>query len=227
MICRLLTPLRLLALPILLGTALSACALGRSVVDIKAPASVAAAGETAVKITEVSDSRHFTVNPRDPSEPSLGDAAEINDPKITARAIGRKRGGFGGAFGDVVLPEGATVAGLVRDAAQTALQDEGYRIVSEGSPDYAGALPLALDVEQFWGWYTPGFASVDVSFKSRIIMTGDPLVGSGAANAEGFANYSSSVGIFESDWAELVKNGLADLTAKMKQRIKAPSEISK
>lgn len=219
--------LKSIAIVALLGLTLSACALGRSEIDVKSPASMAAEGTTAVKITEVRDSRVFTAAPKDPSEPSLEKAAELDDPKITARAVGRKRGGFGAVLGDVVLPEGITVVGLVRDAAQAALQDKGYKVVDQSSPDYSSALPLALDIDKFWAWVSPGFTSVDVSFKSRIVMTGDPLVGAEPVSAEGFANYSSGVGIFESDWTALIQKGLEDLAVKMKSRIKTPSEIGR
>ena len=221
---RLISLLRPLAIPTLLAASLSACALGRSVIEVVPPASAASAGTAAVKVTEVRDLRRFTVNPRDPSEPSLGEAAEINDATITARAVGRKRGGFGAALGDVALPEGTTVAGLVRGAAQTALQDKGYRVVNESSPDYAAALPLALDIEQFWAWFTPGFVSVTASFKTRVVMKGDPLVGGAPTTVDGAA-FHSDIAVTEAVWTEVVQKGLADLTTKMRERIKTPSEI--
>ncbi len=224
MIGRFISSLRPIAVPILIAVTLSACALGRSVIEVTPPASAASSGTAAVKITEVRDTRRFTINPRDPSEPSLGEAAEINDPKITARAVGRKRGGFGAALGDVALPEGTTVAGLVRGAAQTALQDKGYRIVNETSPDYAAALPLALDIDQFWAWFTPGFFSVTATFKARVVMKGDPLIGAAPTTADGFAS-RSGLAVTEADWTDVVQKGLADLTARMSERIKAPAEI--
>src|SRR5689334_551286 len=96
---------RVLALPVLAALLASGCALGRSVIDVKAPARSAVASGPAVKIVEVRDIRRFEVDPGDPSQPSLGDAAEIKDAKITERAIGRKRGGFGNALGDLALPD--------------------------------------------------------------------------------------------------------------------------
>lgn len=221
---RLISPLRRIAVLTILAMVLSACALGRSVIEVAPPASAVSAGSVAVKVTEVRDLRQFSVNPRDPSQPSLGDAAEINDPKVTARAVGRKRGGFGAALGDVALPEGTTVAGLVRNAMQTALQDKGYRVVNETSPDYTTALPLALDIEQFWAWFTPGFVSVTASFRTRVIMTGSPLVRSAREAIDAGAN-RSDIAVTEAVWTEVIQTGLADLVAKMKEKIRAPSEI--
>jgi hypothetical protein len=154
----------------------------------------------------------------------LGDAAEINDPKVIARAVGRKRGGFGAALGDVALPEGTTVAGLVRNATQTALQDKGYRVVNETSPDYAAALPLALDIEQFWAWFTPGFVSVTASFKTRVIMTGSPVFRNAREAIDAGAN-RSDIAVTEAVWTDVIQTGLADLVAKMRERIRDPSEI--
>lgn len=221
--------LRQLGVLVIVAVLLSACAIGRSVIEVSPPTSATSDGATAVKITavkitEVRDLRRFSVNPRDPSQPSLGDAAEINDPKVTSRAVGRKRGGFGAALGDVTLPEGTTVAGLVREAARTALQDKGYRIVGETSPDYAAALPLALDVEQFWAWFTPGFVSVTASFKTRVIMTGGPLIRSAREAVDAGAS-RSDIAVTEAVWTDVILTGLVDLVAKFKEKIRAPAEI--
>ncbi|HJS31729.1 MAG TPA: flagellar biosynthesis protein [Alphaproteobacteria bacterium] len=224
----LISTLQRLAVSTILAVVLSACAIGRSVIEVSPPASATSGGiaavKIAVKITEVRDLRRFSINPRDPSQPSLGDAAEINDPKVTARAVGRKRGGFGAALGDVTVPEGTTVAGLVREAARTALQDKGYRIVGETSPDYAAALPLALDVEEFWAWFTPGFVSVTASFKTRVIMTGGPLVRSAREAVDAGAS-RSVIAVTEAVWTDVIQTGLVDLVAKMRERIRDPSEI--
>ena len=212
---------RAIGVSLLLGLALSACALGRSVVDVQPPASQASTGPGFARISEVRDLRRFEVAPRDPSMPSLSNAAEINDPAVTSRAIARKRGGFGAALGDVVLPEGSTVANLVRGAAAKALQDAGYTVVDEKSPNYAKALPLALDIEQFWAWFTPGAFQVTIEFNSLVTMKGDALVGANAPSAKGTAAYDSAA-IFESDWANIVGKGLDDLAGKMRARIRAP-----
>jgi hypothetical protein len=210
----------------LFATSLSACALGRSVVDIEpAPAATATNDAKAVaKITEVRDLRKFEASPRDPSSPSLGEESELSDPKITSRAFARKRGGFGNAAGDVVLPEGHTVADLVRAAAQRALQEKGYTVVDQSSPLYGNALPLAIDVEQFWAWFTPGVVEVTAEFKAAVTMKSDALTTSQPARATGYAKYGS-VAVFESTWQHIVSTGLDDLTAKMKDGLKAPSEL--
>ena len=166
--------IRAIAVPALLGLCVSGCALGRSVIDVSVPPPTNASDDSkqVVKITEVRDLRHFEVNPNDPSQPSLAKADEIQDSKITAHAIGRKRGGYGNALGDLALPENKTVASVVKDAARTAFQERGYKVVDEGSPDYERAIPIALDVGQFWAWIKPGFAEITLSLESQVTMKG-------------------------------------------------------
>jgi hypothetical protein len=206
------------------------------IVDIR-PSPVAAATENKVfvKITEVRDLRKFDAHPSDLSTPSLFDA-EINNPRITSRAIARKRrASFSYAGGDIMLPEGSTVAALVRSTAQKALQDKGYAVVDETSPDYAAALPLALDIDQFWGWDTLIFADGDtIEFKSSVRMTGHELVGDNAPPAEGRTTLETSAlsygdsnwsSTFERTWTSVIEKGLADLAASMKAKIRPPHEL--
>lgn len=210
-----------LAIAAALGSSLSACALNRSVVEIKSPQSTATETKAVAKITDVRDLRPFEVNPVSPSMPSLGDAAEIRDPKLTSRAIGRKRNGYGMALGDVVLPENTNVATLVRNAARRALQDKGYRVVDETSPEFNAALPLAIDVEQFWAWVTPGFFEGSMDFNARAKLSG-PLVDQSPATV--FGAYHKGIGAaFESYWIESVQGGVDDLVEKMKVRLKPAS----
>src|SRR5579862_3762801 len=68
-----------LALPLLLAFSLSACALGRSVVDITPPQSTATDTKAYAKIVAVTDDRLFEAAPEDAGTPSLGDAKEITD----------------------------------------------------------------------------------------------------------------------------------------------------
>src|SRR5690348_16086689 len=212
---------RAMGVAILLGLMLAACATSRSVVDVQPPVSRAAAGSGVARIGEVRDLRKFEVEPRDPSVPSLGDAAEISDPHVTARALARKRNTYGKALGDVMLPEGSSVATLVRGAARKALQDAGYTVVDEKSPDYAKAPMLAVDIEQFWAWVTPGFSAITIDFNSQVVMKGDALVGANGASAEGIATYGGQM-LFESDWTKTIADGLDDLTDKMRARVRAP-----
>jgi hypothetical protein len=217
--------LKIAAFSICLALTVSACAASRSVIDVTLPEEAAPAGNGPyVKIVEISDLRKFEVNPKDPSLPSLGDAAEIKDAKLTSRAVARKRNGYGMAMGDVVLPEGKNVVDIVRSATRTALQEKGYTVVDAGSPNYDSALPLAVYVEQFWAWFTPGFWQITLQFDSRLALKSEALVQNSPTTVNGKAS-ATAAAAFESTWTEVIRSGINDLTARIKERIKAPSEV--
>lgn len=211
--------LKLVILTAFVALSVSACATSRSVLPIAAPVSEQPKSNSFVKITEVRDLRQFSVNPGDPSMPSLGDADEIQDAKITSRALGRKRNGYGMALGDVMLPETTSVVGLVRDSAKKALQDKGYVVVDEGSPDYARALPLAMDVEQFWAWLGWGFTEFTFTFDGKIGMKGGSLLASDPAMVSSQTVVKSIAGT-ESVWTRVIQTGVNDLAEQIKVHIK-------
>ena len=73
----------------------SACALTRS--EVAVPGQVGTQPEAGIVVTVAApiDERQFEAAPRTPSIPSLKLPEQISDPQVTARALGRKRGGFG------------------------------------------------------------------------------------------------------------------------------------
>ncbi|HKT17246.1 MAG TPA: hypothetical protein VJR47_04330 [Stellaceae bacterium] len=220
---RIVTLLRTLGLPLLLAISLSACALGRSTVDIKPPASTASDSKAVAKIVKVEDLRVFEAAPSDAGTPSLQNANEITDKKITARAVARKRNTYGGALGDVVLPESETVADLVRSAAKKALQDKGYAVVEQGSPHYSTALPLSIQIIDFWTWVAPGFWTVNLEFKSTLKLDGDALVG---ANPPPVTSHfkDNPMAVTDGTWTDMVQRGINDVSDKIRDEIKAPEQ---
>ena len=215
--------IRALALPLLLLFSLSACALGRDVVDITPPTITATDAKAFAKIVSVEDLRVFEAAPTDAGTPSLQDAKDITDKNITARALARKRGGFGAALGDIVLPEGKTVAGLIRSAAAKALRDKGYAVVDKDAPQYADALPLNIEIKEFWAWFAPGAFSVNLDFQSTLKLSGDALVG---ANPPPVSNHLHQDALAATDgtWADLIQRGLNDTSDKIKDALKAPPD---
>lgn len=206
-----------IAAALLLG--LSACATSRSVIGIDLPPDPPKATGTPIKIAAVTDLRQFSVDPDNPSLPSLGDAAEIIDPKITAQAMGRKRNSYGKALGDLMLPPGQTVTGVVEAATRQALEASGYRVVDSNSPDYARATTIAIKVDQFWAWGQPGFAALTLNFDAKVSLDGT------VANA----NLSEPITIHaethpqmgtEDNWKEVIQIGIKKLIDAMKDRLK-------
>src|SRR5215470_5983213 len=150
------------------------CATTRGVIDVPARLRPNPPSGPAVRIDRVTDRRVFEIDPRQANIPSLMNDAEIKDPKITSRAIARKRGGFGKALGDILLPEGRTVMQVVEEALRWSLQDAGYRVVSKDDAATATAIPVEADIDQFWAWFRPGFAEVAVEFESSVRLTSPP-----------------------------------------------------
>jgi hypothetical protein len=193
----------------------SGCATSRSVVAVDQGLGIAnpQQGE-AIRITKVSDERKFTPSPPQADMPSLSES-DIGNPAITSRAIGRKRGGFGKALGDVLLPPGQTVSSLMREATTTGFRKAGFRVLSENDAGYYQAIPIEVTVREFWSWFSPGFASVKVTNRCELSLQSPlPAIGNGAI-VHGAAVVSGGA-IFESDWQKVVAMGvrnLADNTA--------------
>ena len=135
---------------------LSGCATSRSEIKLSAPATAvapvaAAASKGVIYLRTVTDARVFEEKPSDPSHPSLGfgGAATATD-EVKARAIGRKRNTFGQALGDVLLENGQTVVGVVRDNLTTAFGAAGYQVATGEPPAGAQALVADVRVTEFW-----------------------------------------------------------------------------
>lgn len=197
---------------------LAGCATGRSILPAGVDAGRNPAQGTAVRIDAVEDARVFTVSPPSPDSPSLM-GNEIGDKSVTSRAVGRKRGGFGAALGDVLLPEGSSVAALVQSAVARGLRESGYRVLDRGDPGYEGAVPIKVRVEQFWSWFNPGFAAVTLTNRAAVNLQGaiSPL-------AQGRTFSSQAVNtmqvVVESDWVAIVNKGLDALATAVKDGVR-------
>ncbi|MBY5985937.1 hypothetical protein KUW18_17765 [Halomonas sp. DP5Y7-2] len=144
---------------------LQGCATSRSTVNIPAPdpATVTATATHAIPgpslyIRNVTDQRHFEEAPRSADIPSLGfEGATAATAERKARAIGRKRNGFGKALGDVQLPEGTTVTDLIRAYASEGFEDAGWHVVAQPADDVT---TVDIAVTRFWSWFQPGFWAI-------------------------------------------------------------------
>jgi hypothetical protein len=197
-----------------IATILTGCATSRGVLDLKVPDLPNPASSQAVKIMDVTDKRVFEIEPKKPSIPSLQND-EINDPKITRRAVARKRNGFGAALGDILLPEGQTVEQLTRAALENALRESGYRVVAAGETGYDSATPVSAEIQQFWSWMTPGFWELKLRYNAKIQLIGDwPLKGDSRI-VEGDALYAGVIAS-SAEWREVINNGIANLINNLK-----------
>ena len=203
-----------------LGFVVTGCATGRDVIDVRLTSVTTPGSGPVVRIERVSDRRVFQANPREATIPSLGNKNEISDPAITGRAIARKRGGMGKAFGDILLPEGRTVAGLVEEALNHALQEAGYRVVGKQDPQAATAIPVEADIDQFWAWFRPGFAQVAVEFEARVQIKAPVAALQGLEPVKGFARVTGMAAT-DSTWREAVNKGLEDFVRNARDHLKA------
>jgi len=142
----------------------SGCVVGRRTVSLSVPtaASVGVASKGTVVIKTVSDVRHFENSPASPSTPSID--GDVNS--ITAEQrkmfIGRQRNGFGHAMGDIAMPAGQNVENRTFDLIKEGLTRRGYEVLAQGE----GKDAVEVVIDEFWAWFTPGFATI--SFESRV-----------------------------------------------------------
>lgn len=198
---------------LLVAALLTGCAVGRTVVPAGIDAGSNPSQGEAVRLEEVRDARVFSASPPNPEMPSLMNADEIQTPAITRRAIARKRGGFGNALGDVLLPEGQSVSQLVGEAVSRAFRVSGYRVVTPGDADYASAVPVQVRIDKFWSWFTPGFASVALEFQGAIYLKAAlPPLKEGRTVSTALEERMQAV--FEGDWQAIVNKGLDRLSVE-------------
>jgi hypothetical protein len=157
------------------GLLASGCATSRSEISLAAPPPSAAPATTAaaapgsgriVAIRTVTDARGFEAAPTDPSTPSIG--TEGGD--VRERAVGRKRNTYGRALGDVLLPEGETVTGTVRDNLAAAFRQAGYNVVDANNAP-AETILVDVEIKQFWSWFQPGFWAITLNANIETNLT--------------------------------------------------------
>ena len=196
---------------------LSACATTRS--EISVPPQESKQPETGVAVVvEPLDARRFEAAPKEPSTPSLKEPSDLSNTHITSRALARKRGGFGHAFGDVLLAPPQTAASLVGDAVKAGLRDSGYRVLEPSDPGYAAAPRIAVRISEFWTWVTPGFASIKLDHVANITLdsnlpslrTAAPIV---VRETKGYG------AIFESDWGPFIASSLVKLREQVRSTL--------
>lgn len=146
------------------------CATSRGVIDITDEVSANPAEGQAIKFVRVTDKRGFQLNPPQADIPSLKNG-EIDDPVITERAIARKRNSYGKALGDILLPEGKTVMDVVENRLSEGFRENGYRVITDKDDGYDTATSIEVDINKFWGWFSPGFWSLGINFVTSIIVT--------------------------------------------------------
>lgn len=215
---------RILALALLVPLVLlEGCATSRSEVRLASPPPAAArapdANAPAVLIRSVKDERVFEQAPDEPSTPSLGfEGAAQATADIKARAIGRKRNSFGKALGDVLLQEGQTVAGVVRENLAAALTAAGYRVADEKTAD-PNALVVDVRIRKFWSWIQPGFWAITVA--ADIATDVDVTGASGPTTISAHVEDGRQI-VTEGAWLETLGKALQAWRQDAEKKLPAP-----
>ena len=197
------------------------CAASRSVVTLETAEAIGnPATGVAVKLVIVEDKRVFEFEPKLPEIPSISEA-EVNNPSIQARAIGRKRNGYGAALGDILLAEGTTVSSLMAEELTKTFRAAGYRVVTENDPDFATAMPVEVEIHQFWSWMKWGFTELRIGNISQVKIKGDLGKGTNDKVIENRYLSQPHMALFESDWMKDTSNGMKALMVKVKEYLKS------
>lgn len=200
---------------------ISGCAVTRSEMDL-AEVPVENPGEGAeVTFVRLVDVRDFQLEPSDPSTPSLKNG-EVEDESITSRAMARKRNSYGQALGDILLPEGKMVTQVVENRLSRSFADKGYRVVNQGQRGYEQAVPLEVTIEKFWGWFTPGFFTIDLEFETLVRVIG-PLAGLQRGQTFQGGSKESFAAAVEDNWRKVMNAALDDLEKDVKAKLPAPN----
>lgn len=208
--------LRLVSISIILAVS-SGCATSRGVVDVQEDVSINPEIGVAVKFVRITDVRQFEVDPRQADVPSLKND-EIDDPAITTRAIARKRNSYGKALGDIVLPEGRTVTDLVESSLAKGLRENGYRVLNIGEEGFEDAVPIEVDVQKFWGWFSPGFWAIGINFETLLRLTGPvgPFADAPQFSSKVMKKFQTAG---TGNWQVTIRAGLDELNQDIAQKL--------
>lgn len=182
-----------LPIAIVLGAAIvlqTGCVTGRRTLDLPVKTATASPSATRgqVYIASVTDDRTFENKPSDPSTPSIdGDVTKMTAAEKD-QMIGRQRNTYGHAMGDIGLPAGQSVTKKVRLLVEEGLRRDGYQVSTDpGSPN-----SIAVSINEFWAWGTPGF--VTLTFEAKISCTLTVNNGDGGAHRATARGYGRNPG---------------------------------
>lgn len=200
-----------------IGLLSTGCATNRGIIDVRPTVTLNPASGPKVFIAEVNDLRKFELKPDSADIPSLKNG-EISNPVITSRAVARKRNGYGKALGDILLPEGRTVADLVKESTENALRERGYVVVNRAEPD---AIPLKVDIHKFWSWVRMGFWTLELNFEGVVSLDNDAVSLQPDQKITGRLSLKTQAATTRA-WENILNKGLNELVIQIKTSLKNP-----
>jgi hypothetical protein len=122
------------------------------------------------------------------------------------------------AMGDVLLPEGKTVADAVNKAISNGFKQAGYRVLEPGDAEYDSADAVDADLIKFWSWFEPGFWQVTVHNQSEVTLKGNELnKGEPVTVTDSYQEKMQMV--LDSDWQSSAVNALRELSSKIAEKL--------
>lgn len=194
------------------------CATNRSSLEIQTPKkNQTQSNGKQIYVNSVVDKRTFQISPPSPDIPSL-DPSEDQSDQIKARAIGRKRNGFGKALGDILLKDGQTVQSLTERSIKQAFEEKGYTIVESRNNVTKNTFVVDANINKFWAWMNPGFwqitLSSEISTELTIKNQNAPTVKQ--VNIKASDGYQVAT---ESNWTEIIQKSLQLYIDELKSKI--------
>lgn len=171
-----------------------------------------------VKIEKINDLRKFEKSPKSPSTPSIeGDL--IDNKELTDKIIGRMRHGlYHRALWNYTIDGKDNIYDVCRNIVTGSFASAGYVTVSNGEEGYDKAIPITVDILQFWAWMQPKF-NIDLNFDGELhIHSLDPGK-SIDINAKGKHNFSTGFA-GGGAWNKIVKKGIIDLDKNLVLKLK-------
>lgn len=174
-----------------------------------------------VRIDQIKDLRNFVVAPKHPSIPSI-EGDHISDTAKTDTSIGRMRHGmFHHALWNYTLKDDKNIYEVCEEIVSSSLTIAGYAVVTKGNDQYGSALPLSIEILQFWAWMQPKF-NIDLYFDGELkVISMDP---ENSINVTAKSAHMFSTGMANgSNWTKLVNQGVSDLQSDLVSKLK-PNE---
>lgn len=171
-----------------------------------------------VVIEEINDLRKFEKDPSDPSSPSI-EGGLIDNKELTDKSIGRMRHGiYHKALWNFTIKGDDDIYDICRKIVTSSLASAGYITVEKGQKGYDEALPIAVDVIQFWAWMQPRF-NIDLNFDGEMHIRA--LDDSRDFDVRAKGEHMFSTGFAGGNaWNALVKKGVKDLDENLVLKFK-------
>lgn len=174
-----------------------------------------------VKIVDIQDLRKFEKSPETPSTPSIENDL-IDDKAITDKAVGRARHGmFHNALWNYSLEGDEDIYSVCKKIATNSLNNSGYQVLEPSDAKYSEAIPVSIEILQFWGWMQPHF-NIDLLFEGELRIRSSDDKKSIDVTGTGSELFSTAMA-GASAWTKLISQGAAyleeDLTIKLVENL--------